>query len=50
MAYDASGIGISGVLSQERHPITYFSEKLNDTHQRYFTYDREFYVVIQALH
>ena len=27
---DASGIGI-GVLSQEKHLVAYFSEKLNDT-------------------
>ena len=38
-----------GVLSQEGHPIEYFSEKLNDVRLRYSTYDREFYAVIQAL-
>ncbi|XP_020701222.1 uncharacterized protein LOC110113127 [Dendrobium catenatum] len=31
---DASGIGI-GVLSQEGHPVAYFSEKLNDIRQRH---------------
>ena len=38
--YNALGIGIGGVLSQKRHPIAYFSEKLNDAKQKYSTYDK----------
>ncbi|XP_073012262.1 uncharacterized protein [Typha latifolia] len=30
---DASGVGIRGILSQEGHLITYFSEKLNEARQ-----------------
>lgn len=37
------------VLSQDGHPIAYFSEKMNDVRQRYSPYDLEFYAVVQAL-
>jgi hypothetical protein len=46
---DASVIAIGVVLSQDEKPITYFTEKLNEAKQKYSSYDKDFYAVIQAL-
>ena len=49
VATDTSGTGVGPVLSQDSHPVSYFSEKLNDAKGRYSNYDRELFAVIQAL-
>jgi len=46
---DTLGLVIGGVLNQENYLVAYFIEKLNDARQRYSTYDKEFYTVVQAL-
>jgi hypothetical protein len=46
---DASGVGIEGVLMQEKKPIAFFSEKLSGPTSNYLVYDKELYALVRSL-
>jgi hypothetical protein len=46
---NASGVGIGGVLIQERKQIAYFSEKLGGAQLNYYMYDNELYALVRVL-
>eukprot|EP00253_Pinus_taeda_P027170 PITA_27170 len=45
---DSSDYAIGAVLTQHKHPVAYHSETLSNTVQKYPTYDKEMYSIVQA--
>jgi hypothetical protein len=46
---DACNSGIGAVLSQEGHPIAYFSKGLSATNKKLSTYEKEFLAVMMTI-
>ena len=47
---DASISGLGAILSQEGHPLAFYSKKLSEPRKKWTTYELEFYAVVRALH
>ena len=45
---DASDYAFGAVLTQHGHPVAYHSETLSDVVQKYLTYDKYMYSIVQA--
>jgi hypothetical protein len=45
---DASDYVVGTILTQHGHPVAYHSETLFDTIQKYATYDKEMYSIVQS--
>lgn len=46
LEYDALGVGIGEVLSQERHPVAFMSKSLSQRHSSLLVYDKEMLAIV----
>lgn len=46
---DASGIGLGAVLTQDNHPIAYYSEALKPSARSLSTYEKEMLAIVKAI-
>jgi hypothetical protein len=46
---DASQIGIGAILTQDGHPIAYYSRQLTKEEEKYISYERECLAVIKSI-